>query len=178
MFQARVEDTGFDEPVAAKVAACLRTNRDTISHLVERADQLANALQARSLEIVLCHADIHAGNVLISDDGAFYIVDWDTPVLAPKEHDLMMVGWGVNGVWHRAGEDALFYQGYGQTEIDPMALAYYRYERIIQDIAAFCEQLLLSDEGGADREQSLGYLVGQFDPNSLIDVALASDQRL
>ena len=45
---------------------------------------------------------------------------------------------------------ALFYQGYGQAAVDQTVLAYYRYERIVQDIAAYCQQLLLTDEGGAD----------------------------
>jgi len=35
-----------------------------------------------------------------------------------------------------------------QTQIDSIALAYYRYERIIQDIAAYCEQILLTDSSG------------------------------
>ena len=72
-------------------------------------------------------------------------------------------------------EEALFYPAYGQTKINYSALAYYRYERIIQDIAAFCEQLLFTDEGGQDREQSLHYVESNFWPNSTIDIAYQSD---
>ncbi len=68
-------------------------------------------------------------------------------------------------------EETRFYQGYSRTQIDPNALAYYRYERIIEDIAVECEQLLLSNAGGADREQSLRYLMSNFEPDGAIAIA-------
>ena len=133
--------------------------------------------KTQALEFVLCHADAHAGNILIDAQGALYIVDWDNPILAPKERDLMFIGGaqGFRGVTP-AEEETLFYQGYGPAQIDPLALAYYRYERIIQDIAAFCEQLLLTGEGGEDREQSYGYLASNFLPGNTIEIAYSSDK--
>ena len=68
-------------------------------------------------------------------------------------------------------EEDLFYQAYGQVQIDASALTYYRYERIIQVIAAYCEQLLLSDEGGADRARSLRALESNFLPRGTIEMA-------
>jgi spectinomycin phosphotransferase len=179
-FQARVEEEAFDEPVAAALAAFLKAKRDAILYLVGRAERLGSALQARNLEFVLCHSDIHAGNILIDDDhDAVYLVDWDNPVLATKERDLMFVGGGLGGGWRKPeDEEALFYQGYGQTEIDPVALAYYRYERIVEDIAAYCERLFLTDEGGDDREEGLRQLTSQFLPNNVIEVACQSENFL
>jgi len=52
------------------------------------------------------------------------------------------------------------------------------YERIIQDLAAYCEQLFLTNEGGEDREQSLHYLKSNFLPNSTIAIAYQSDKTL
>jgi len=124
---------------------------------------------------VLCHADIHAWNLLIDANATLYIVDWDTLILAPKERDLMFVGAGLDKLWPSAREEALFYQGYGATEIDPTALAYYRYERIVEDIAAYCQQLLLTDQGGDDRAEGLRQLVGQFEPGAVIEVAFMLD---
>ena len=89
----------------------------------------------------------------------------------------MYVGGGLMGNGRTSQEEErLFYQGYGHTHIDPIALAYYRYERIVQDIAVYCEQLLLSDGGGQDREQSLRYLESNFMPNSTIEIARRSDK--
>jgi spectinomycin phosphotransferase len=174
-FQARVEEAAFPEPIAAQFAAFLREKRADISHIVARADALADALQARSLEQVLCHADIHGGNVLIGADGALFIVDWDTLIFAPKERDLMFVGGGIGRGWNSVREEAWFYRGYGRTEIDPIALAYYRYERIVEDIVAYSEQLLLTDEGGADRAQALHFFCGQFVPNEVVAIAYRTD---
>ena len=83
-----------------------------------------------------------------------------------------MVGW-LNTPGE---EETLFYRAYGQTEIDARAMAYYRYERIIEDIAVFCEQLLLSNIGGDDRKQSLQYLKSNFLPNNTIEIAYESDR--
>ena len=174
-FQVRVEETAFTDPIAAELAAFLRARRDEISRIVARAEALGDVLRARPPTQALCHADIHGGNVLIGTDGALSIVDWDTLTFAPKERDLMFVGGGIFGVWNNAQEEAWFYQGYGRTEINPLALAYYRYERIVEDIAAYCEQLLLTDAGDADRAQGLRYFLDQFLPDNVVAIAYRSD---
>jgi spectinomycin phosphotransferase len=171
------ETAAFEEPVAIKVAACLRTNHAQILDLIERSERLAQTLQARLPSSIVCHTDLHAGNILLTDSHTFYIVDWDNPLLAPKERDLMFVGGGLFSGWRTPQEEeTLFYQGYGQTEIDPVALAYFRYERIIEDIAIYCEELLLSDEGGADREQSYRYLISNFTPDGLLEITHRADR--
>jgi len=178
-FLERVEDDAFDDPVAVRLAAFLRTKRDEITDLAGRAERLSLALQARSPECVVCHSDIHAGNILIDANDALHIVDWDNPILAPKERDLMCIGGGQGFTGQTAQEEeTLFYQGYSQTQIDPIALAYYRYERIIDDIAVYCEQLFLTDEGGEDREQSFQYMTSNFLPGSVLEIAYKSDKTL
>ena len=89
----------------------------------------------------------------------------------------MAVGGALMGNWRPPEEEELlFYRGYGEVQIDPRALAYYRYERIIQDIAAYCEQLFLTLEGGEDRAQALRYLMSSFLPNNTIEIACRSNK--
>jgi hypothetical protein len=57
-----------------------------------------------------------------------------------------------------------------------IVVAYYRYERIIQDIAAFSEDILLTPAGGADRAQALRYLMANFLPDNTLAIAYASDK--
>jgi spectinomycin phosphotransferase len=96
----------------------------------------------------------------------------DELILALRERDLMYIGAGLlaSGLSPQE-EETRFYQTYGQTNVNALALAYYRCERIIQDIAAYFEQLLLTNEGGADRKQSLVYLKSNFLPNSTKELA-------
>ncbi len=87
----------------------------------------------------------------------------------------MYIGGNMFGDLPAGREEALFYQGYGRTEIDREALAYYRYERVIEDIAAFCAQLLLTTEGGRDREQSYIWFTNSFLPRHDLEMALRTD---
>ncbi|MCC6804240.1 MAG: aminoglycoside phosphotransferase family protein [Anaerolineae bacterium] len=171
-----IEESHFGDPVAAAVAAFLHDRRELVERLVGRAEALGAARPRRSLPFILCHADIHAGNLHIDAGGQVYIVDWDTLILAPKERDLMYPGGGLFG-GKRAPQDeeSLFYRGYGAAQIDPDALLYYRFERIVEDIAAYCEQLLLTDAGGQDREIGMRQLMSQFQPGAVIDVAFRAE---
>jgi spectinomycin phosphotransferase len=176
-FQVRVEVDAFDDPAAASLAAFMRAQSKTIKQVVNRAEQLAASLRARTIDFTLCHSDIHPGNLHISPGGDIYIVDWDNPLLVPKERDLNLIGGGGIGPWRSTQEGELFYKGYGPAEIDPEALSYYRYERIVVDMAEFCKQLLFTSEGGEDREQSYQYFSGQFEPGADIETAVKNDIR-
>jgi spectinomycin phosphotransferase len=178
-FLERIESETYADPIASELAAFLQARRDELLALVARTERLALMLQAQPPQLVLCHSDIHAGNILIEVNESLYIVDWDNPILAPKERDLMFIGGGQGFVGRTAREEeALFYQGYGQAQIDSIALSYYRYERIIQDIALFCEQIFLTTDGGADRAPALRYLQSNFLPNGTLAIAYQSDQTL
>jgi spectinomycin phosphotransferase len=177
-YQAQVEKTVFTERTAAKLAEFMRSKRSEILRLIERAEKLASELRSKPLAFCLCHTDIHGGNILIGTDGQLpistdklYIVDWDDPLLAPKERDLMFIGGGIDEIWKTSREEAIFYERYEKTEINIAALAYYRYERVIEDLVVICEQLLTTDEGGADRERSYGWFTSNFEAGGTIEIA-------
>jgi spectinomycin phosphotransferase len=176
LFQKQIDERKYHEPVAEKLSIFMKTKQSEINYLVRRADELAHALCQESPDLVLCHSDAHPGNYLIAESGALYLVDWDNPIFAPKERDLMCFGSGMSGEQPGGVEERSFYQGYGPVEIDQRQLAYYRYERIIQDIAEFCNQLLLTTEGGEDREQAYKYFKSSFLPGHVLDVAVETDR--
>lgn len=178
-FQRQIETTTYADPSAAGLAQLFKEKQVVISHLIKRAEALAAVLQGQANNDTLCHTDLHMGNLLICEDGQFYIVDWDQPLLAPKERDLMFIASGIGNAWlSPEQEEAVFYEGYGQTEIDPVALAYYRYERIVQDFAAYGEQLFLTDEGGADRPEALQRVASQFETGAVIEMAYRTERLL
>jgi spectinomycin phosphotransferase len=184
-FQQLTENQTFEDTTASKLAEFTRSKRKEINHLIERAETLALELQSQPLEFILCHTDIHGGNILIGRGGSrsaptdnLYIVDWDAPLLASKERDLMFIGGGIDAIWKTKQDEAVFYEGYGKTEVNITALAYYRYERIVEDLVAFCEQLLLTNEGGADREQAYGWFTSNFEPGGTIEIADRTNKLL
>jgi spectinomycin phosphotransferase len=170
-FHQQVCRSAYADPIAARLAAFWTMKSDEIECIVERADQLAQALQKRAVDLVVCHGDLHGGNVLVSANEELAVVDWDEPILAPKERDLMFVGGGVGGVWNQAQEAVWFYEGYGHAEVDPVALAYYRYERIVVDIAAYGERILGRRGSAEDREEGLRRFMNQFLPGNVAEIA-------
>ena len=173
----RLAETGpYDDPSAAELAAYLNLKRREILDLIDQAEAHAATLQARPRPFVLCHSDLHAGNVVVANDDMLYIVDWDQPVFAPKERDLMYPG-GAQGFIGRTAqeEERLFYEGYGPAEVDVAAVAYYRFERIVEDLTLYGEGLLLSNAGGADRAQALRYVKSNFEAGGTIEAAYRAD---
>ncbi len=139
--QIDAEPTG--DEITLKLVAFMKMQRSAIHRLVNRAEELAQMIRQQPFAFVLCHSDIHGGNVLISGKGVIYIVDFDEPIMAPKERDLMFIGGGVANVWNNPREEEIFYKGYGKTAINMAILAYYRHERIVEDIALYAQELLL-----------------------------------
>ncbi len=177
MFLDRIEKETFVEPVAAELATFLKTRKEETLELVERAEWFAQKLEEQLPDFILCHADIHGWNLLIDSDGALFMVDWDTLIFAPKERDLMFIGSGLgNSGYTPQEEETMFFKGYGPTKINQIAIAYYRCERVIEDIAIYCEQILLSDQAGEDRYQSLIYLKSNYLPNGPIERAVEFDK--
>jgi len=166
------------DTIGVQLATFMKQQRATIKCLVDRAEQLGQKIQKLSPEFVLCHADIHGGNVLISNDGSLYIVDWDQPIMAPKERDLMFIGAGIANAWNDPREEALFYTGYGSIQIHQDTLAYYRYNRIIEDIAEYGHNLLLTPDGGHDREMMYKQCMDMFEPRGVVEIALKTDTEL
>lgn len=171
---ANIETAAIFDDVALEFLKFLKDNRPLIQQLVARAEELSQKACSKPLEFVLCHSDIHGGNVLLDNKDALYIVDWDDPILAPKERDLMFIGGGVGNVWNKPCEEKLFYQGYGQIDVDWTLLAYYRYERIIVDIAEYAQELLQKPSKGKDRPEMYKQFIGMFKPNGVVDIAAAT----
>ena len=105
-------------------------------------------------------------------------MDWDDPILAPKERDLMFIGGGIDDLWKGEEQIEMFYQGYGNAQIDSTALAYYRYERVIEDLVVICDLLLSTEEGGKDRERSYGWFTSNFEPGQTIEIADRTAQSI
>jgi spectinomycin phosphotransferase len=105
--------------------SCWLAHQSTIQTMLDSMEKLGADLQRRALPLVICHADLHPANLLRDRSGRVFVIDWDDVKLATKERDFIFV-------WEPQAE--AFFQGYGKTEIDWVALTYYQWERVVTDL--------------------------------------------
>lgn len=147
----------------------MEKNNEKIQTLIERTESLGKRLRHTNLEFVLCHADIHTANILITQKQNIFIVDWDDTLLAPKERDLMFV-LGENSVETR--EEQLFFKGYGNAKINPLVLAYYGYEWCVQEIGDFGERVFLTKNTGENtKKDSVEAFMKLFSQGDVVESA-------
>lgn len=166
----------FTDPAQIELAAFWRSRRDLIRLMVDRADALGARLRDASPPLVLCHADLHTRNVLLEGAAQWWIVDWDETVLAQKERDLMFFVKGIVPRLLEPQHTEYFFRGYGDTAIDPDAMAYYRHAWAVQDIGSYGEVVLfrpdLCDESRRHAVRSFKLL---FEPGYIVSTAMAGD---
>jgi spectinomycin phosphotransferase len=130
-----------------------RTHQTAIHAWMESMEALAQELRMQAGPYVICHADIHPGNLMRDRAGHVYVIDWDDVMLAPKERDFLFV---PDSPVDDSNSLSPFFQGYGPTPIDWRALMYYRWERVIQDLIEYARDVYLRDSlGEIDRAESV-----------------------
>src|SRR5713101_6735094 len=130
-------NTCIRDAVEVDLRALWRAHQSTIHTGVASLEKLAEVLQSRTLPYVISHADLHPANLLRDHAGHVYVIDWDEVMLAPKERDFIFV---------REPQAGAFFQGYGQREIDWMALTYYLWERVVQELIEDARDVCFRDD--------------------------------
>ncbi len=130
----------YQGEAGSAVAAIWRQNADLIELCRSRYRWLGAQLESRSPKFRLCHADIHPANIVIDARGDIHIVDWDETLLAPKERDLMFF---IDDGRSDDTTDA-FFDGYGDRSVDALALAYYKYDWVMQEFDDYGERVCLA----------------------------------
>src|SRR5262249_18975075 len=109
----------------------------TIHTAVTRLEKLAEMLQSRTFPSVICHADLHARNLIRDRAGHVFVIDWDEVMLAPKERDFIFI---------RKPHAEAFFQGYANAEVDSLPLTYYLWERVVQDLIYNAHNVCFRDD--------------------------------
>ena len=168
-----VGSADFEDAGRKLIARFWLARRELIRIVVERTEELGRRIAESPPRFVLCHADIHTNNVLRDGDEHIWIVDWDETMLAPRERDLMFVIGGIGPGLVSRSQEELFFDGYGDVEVDPVALAYYRCAWATSDIGAYGEQIFLREDlGPLDRREAVERFQSLFEPGSIVDIAL------
>ena len=172
MLHEQVNTRNYDDALQKELSTFWKENNETIQTLIERTEMIGQHLQQTDLEFVLCHADIHTANILLTQEQNMFIVDWDDTLFAPKERDLMFV-LGEDTIPTR--EEQMFFDGYGKVQINQIALAYYRYEWCVQEIGDFGERVFLTKDSGENtKKDSVEGFMKLFSPDDVVENAFNS----
>jgi spectinomycin phosphotransferase len=163
------QQPSFDSAAARRLQAVLQEESERIGQMLERAARLGAQLRTKAFARVMCHADIHEANLLVADDGRIFLVDWDGPLLAPRERDLLFVMAG--GIMRKvtAQQEAWFFEGYGEVEVNRDAIVYYRYERLLEDIGEVGRSVYRDDIPETSREAQVQLLERIFESGAKVE---------
>ena len=165
----RVLDAAGEEYPAGSVQSALagfvRERFGQIEQVLSRARRLGEQIRRLDLARVVCHADIHAANILYDGSGQLWVIDWEGLMLAPPERDLF--DWRDLEYWPE------FQEGYASNrEIDEDLIRYYGVEWVVQEIADYGENIFflpLSEEQKANSFEKFSLL---FEPGNLVEQVL------
>jgi spectinomycin phosphotransferase len=162
------------DPLSRELAGLWRAHRDELTFAADRAERLGRVVAAAHPELVLCHADLHLANLLVTGEDRLAVVDWDGLSLAPRERDLCFFVTGdVSG-----HERARFFDGYGPVRLDRATLAYYRWEWVVQELADYGGRVLDDRLGEGTRREAVAEFARLFAAGDVVDLARRVDPDL
>jgi aminoglycoside phosphotransferase (APT) family kinase protein len=128
---------------------------DDIRGRLERLHELRRTVRRLPGPLVLCHTDLHGGNVLVDDEGHLCLLDWDDAKMAPPEHDLWS-GLGAPGEDRPGADFGGFLDAYrragGAAPLHLEHFAFYLLRRHVEDMAVGLRRLL--DWDADEREEA------------------------
>lgn len=119
--------------------------RDVAEKRIREAEEMAERLKQEKLPFVLCHTDIHGGNIMRDPKGKLYLVDWENVLLAPKEADLFS--------FYEEPYFSLFADSFHEE-----AMRYYIIRRDLEDIWEFLNNLLHGEYGMPEQDEVFGHV--------------------
>lgn len=166
------------DPLKLALADAWLRHRSTLHAMLRGMDRLARSLRQRSGPFVICHADLHPGNIIRTVDGRVFLIDWDDVMLAPKERDFLFA---ADPLPHDAtGSGASpFFVGYEPADVDWVALTYYRFERNVTDLIEYARDVLERDDLTDDtKAESIRMIERVFAPSDMMNAAWAAAAHL
>lgn len=153
------------DSIQAALARWIGEKEPLIQRVLQVADEQGERLRKQQTSLVLCHADFHAANILVGEDGRWWVIDWDGLLLAPPERDLSF--WYDSPAWE---EIAL---AYGPRALpQPDLLEYYALEWAVQEIADYGENIFYLPLCGEQKADSLQAFQQLFAPGDVVEKAL------
>ena len=157
-------------PGQKTVKELILPRKDQITADLEQLKALQTYARNTHKPKVVCHTDLHGGNLMTDCNGILYILDWENALIAPPEHDLFFFA-GEKGFWE------LFWPHYTSqfpaASIDPEILRFYFYRRALEDVADFIFRILRGENSPERDQQEIEWMVDCLEGMPQIDGTVA-----
>lgn len=153
-----LEETSSTERMGInKLRGLVLSQRTLLQKSLERLAGLRLLAKAADPPMVICHTDLHGGNLMRNDQGTLYLLDWENAMIAPREHDMIFFT-EDHQVWDSFW--STYSRHFDQVSLDSDLLAFYLYRRSLEDVAGFVFRIM-EGNGSQDRDlDDLKWLVG------------------
>jgi hypothetical protein len=113
-------------------------------------------------DTVLCHGDVHPGNVVMAQDGPV-LIDWDLLCRAPEGWDhAPLMTWGDR--WGGCGDEYIaFGQGYGRSMVGEHSAEAFAELRLVAATLMRVRAGLTDPDAGTEADRRLRYWAGDPD---------------
>ena len=155
--------------ISYELARFIQSKEQEIQAILVRTEELGSLLRKEKPEHVLCHADPNKANIFVTNDNEIVLIDWDGVMLAPRERDLM---------FFTGKEQEYFMSGYSKNQqfrINALAIAYYKYEWVVQEIGDYGTQIFFSNSDDATKQRALQEFYKLFATDDVVQDAYTSD---
>jgi spectinomycin phosphotransferase len=140
-----------------KVRLFLDPYRERFMEELATLRELQSKVRQMDLEFVNCHGEPSPGNVLISDVSEVCLLDWDEPILAPKEKDLLFFKDNIEPVmkgYRRFSED---------TSVNRDVIEFYGHMWNLGEIADYGGRILFKSNSDVQNQTWLDNMKGGWD---------------
>ncbi len=135
----------------------LEPHRQWFMQELETLEELQRKIRRTSLEFVNCHGEPSPGNILSSNDGEIHLLDWDEPIFAPKEKDLLFFKDNLEPVMKGYG-------AYAEDRIvDQNVMEFYGHLWNLGEIADYGSKILFENRSADQNRIWLDNLKGGWD---------------
>ena len=131
-----------DDRTIATLREMVHPRAQALRMAIARLEALRDRARVRDPGQVLCHTDIWGSNLLRSEDGTLHLLDWNSALLGPPEHDLFMFAGteffpAARFGWFLDRYEAAF----RRVRLDAETFGYYFYRRNLEDLAWFIDAI-------------------------------------
>lgn len=139
----------------------LKPLQDRLLEELKNLRDLQLKARASDIEFVLCHGEPSPGNIMLDNHGEVYLIDWDEPIVAPKEKDLLFFKNTMDPVLKGYSKHS------ADTTINPDLQSFYSLLWNINEIADWGERILFSESSEDELKHSISQLKDFLDYSRL-----------